>query len=182
MPEKKGLQTVIAFLLMVVMVVCSLFIGANKAWTKRWNEVNASRMPAEATLTLRTETAYNLLTVAGRYLPADNGAYAAVLADLSLMQDEDEWLSDRAEASCNFQEDAKKLLSVLAANAQVQNDSRDHMYVTLMLPQAVEQCANNAAFTAYDTAASSYNNSLNSFSGLLARMTGVEYAELFEVQ
>ncbi len=182
MSEKKGLQTVLAFVLMIVMVVCSLFIGAHKAWAKRWDEVNVSLAQAEEVLKLRTETAYNLLTVAGRYLPESDAGYAAVSGDLRQMQDTAEGLFERADASIRFQSDAQALLTALAKNAQVRSDSCDRMYVTLMLPQAVEQCANNAAFTAYDAAAGSYNSALNSFSGQLARITGIKYAELFEVQ
>lgn len=182
MPEKKGLKTVLAFVLMIVMVVCSLFIGAHKAWAKRWDEVNNSLAQAEEVLKLRTETAYNLLTVAGRYLTENDAGYAAVSADLKQMQSTSEELFARADASIRFQSDAQALLTTLAQSAQVQSDSRDRMYVTLMLPQAVEQCANNAAFAAYDAAAGSYNSALNSFSGLLARLTGIRYAELFEVQ
>ena len=42
-----------------------------------------------------------------------------------------------------------------------------------MLPQAVDMCLSSDSAVAYNEAAASYNERMHSFSGLLARWTGV---------
>ena len=37
--EKKGLDPRIAFVLMIIMIICALLIGANKAWKKNHSGV-----------------------------------------------------------------------------------------------------------------------------------------------
>ena len=177
--EKKSLDPRIALAIMIVMVCCALCIGANKAWKKNRVSVDAAYIAWEDNIQQRVETAYNLLTVAGRYLPATDAQVASVRNDLKTMESAD--TADQVSAGETFLTDAQSLLASLAANQAVQGDSRDTMYVTLMLPQAVEQCSNNAAMTAYNAAAQSYNDGLRSFSGLLARLTGIDYAPTLTV-
>lgn len=177
--EKKSLDPRIALAIMIVMICCALCIGANKAWKKNRVSVDAAYIAWEDNIQQRVETAYNLLTVAGRYLPATDAQVASVRNDLKTMESAD--TADRVSAGETFLTDAQSLLASLAANQAVQGDSRDTMYVTLMLPQAVEQCSNNAAMTAYNAAAQSYNDGLLSFSGLLARLTGIDYAPTLTV-
>lgn len=172
--EKKSLDPRIALTIMIVMVCCALCIGANKAWKKNRVSVDAAYIAWEDNLQQRVETAYNLLTVAGRYLPATDAQVSTVREALKAMESAD--ATSRANAGESFVTDAQALLSSLASNPSVQSDSRDNMYVTLMLPQAVEQCSNNAAKAAYNAAAQSYNDGLHSFSGLLARLTGIDFA------
>lgn len=174
--EKKSMDPRIALAIMIVMVCCALCIGANKAWKKNRVSVDAAYTVWEDNLQQRVETAYNLLTVAGRYLPSEDAQLTSVRSDLKTMESAD--TASRMSAGEAFLTDAQALLSSLAANPSVQSDSRDNMYVTLMLPQAVEQCSNNAAATAYNAAAQSYNDGLRSFSGLLARFTGIDYAPM----
>ena len=176
--EKKGLDPRIALALMVVMICCSLCIGANKAWKKNRAGVDAAYTVWQENLQQRVETAYNLLTVAGRYRGADDAAVAAVRADIKGMENDD--LDISAVAAQSFLTDAQALLSALAADSVVQNDARDRMYATLMLPQALEQCSNDAARAAYNTTAQRYNDGLRSFSGLLARLTGIGWAHTLE--
>ena len=78
-----------------------------------------------------------------------------------------------------FHDDAQALLQSLAQRQDVQADGRDNMYVTQMLPQAVDMCLSSDSAVAYNEAAASYNERMHSFSGLLARWTGVSYAALF---
>ena len=177
--EKKSLDPRIALAIMIVMICCALCIGANKVWKKNRVSVDAAYIAWEDNIQQRVETAYNLLIVAGRYLPATDAQVASVRNDLKTMESAD--TADRVSAGETFLTDAQSLLASLAANQAVQSDSRDTMYVTLMLPQAVEQCSNNAAMTAYNAAAQSYNDGLRSFSGLLARLTGIDYAPTLTV-
>ena len=175
--EKKSLDPRIAFALMVIMIICSLLIGANKAWKKNREGVDTSFAVWQENVQQRVETAYNLLTVAGRYVPADDAQYAGIQSDLNEMKSSAD-INRQAAAGQRFITDAKQLLQTLSGSAAVQNDARDKMYVELMLPQALEQCGNSAALNAYNTAAESFNSGLRSVSGLLARLTGVARAEL----
>lgn len=176
--EKKTLDPRVALAIMIVMICCALCIGANKAWKKNRSGVDTAYTVWQENIQQRVETAYNLLTVAGRYLSAEDAQVAAVRADLRAMENTGASadMDARADAAQAFPADAQALLSSLAASSAVQADARDTMYVTLMLPQAVEQCSNSAAFTAYNAAAESYNSGLRSFSGLLARLTGIDFA------
>ena len=177
--EKKSLDPRVALAIMIVMVCCALCIGANKAWKKNRVSVDAAYIAWEDNIQQRVETAYNLLTVAGRYLPAEDAQLASVRDDLKTMEAAD--MTDRDSAGETFLTDAQALLAKLASNQTVQSDSRDNMYVTLMLPQAVEQCSNSAAKAAYNAAAQSFNDGLHSFSGLLARLTGIDFAPTLTV-
>ena len=58
---------------------------------------------------------------------------------------------------------------------------RDGMYVSSMLPSAVTLCESRIqGFTYYNEAANDYNNGLHqSFSGWLARLTGLRDAVVF---
>ena len=180
--QKKELDPRIAFALMVVMVFCALCIGANKAWTKNRANVTASFSVLQENVQQRVETAYNLLTVAGRYLPAEDEGIVAVKQDLQAMEsgiNNESAIASVADAGEQFSLDAQALLTQLSNNSAVARDSRDSMYVSMMLPQAVEQCSNASALQAYNAAAESFNDGMHSFSGLLARLTGVDYAPVY---
>lgn len=179
--EKKSLDPRIAFALMVIMVCCALCIGANKAWKKNRSGVNASYTVWQENIQQRVETGYNVLTVALRYLPEQDTLVSAVRSDLNAMEDSASVMQKRAAAGASFIEDAQQLLAGLKTNAAVINDSRDSMYVNLMLPQALEQCGSDKALNDYNDAASSYNSAMHSFSGLLARLTGISFAETVEI-
>ena len=182
--EKKTLDPRIAFVLMVIMICCALCIGANKAWKKNRSGVDAGYAVWQENLEQRVETAYNILTVGGRYLAADDAMAAALREDISSMQisaSDAEAIQRKADASARFLTDGKALLAALASNPAVQNDSRDNMYVTMMLPQAMEQCGGDTALNAYNAAAESYNDGMRSFSGLLAKLTGVAKAPVIRI-
>jgi len=171
------LITVVCFVLMIVMIVAGLLNGAGKAYAKKYESVKNAWAGCNDAIQTRIETAYNLLTVAGRYMSKDAEAYAKVAGDLASMKEAgDKYTCVSAETFCT---DANALLKTLQANEAVQKDSRDSMYATQMLPQAVEQCAGSSAVSAYNTAAEAYNKSLHSFSGFLAGIAGAANAQLF---
>lgn len=181
--EKKTLDPRIAAAIMAIMVICALLIGAGKAWKKNRTGVDAGYALWQENVQQRVETAYNLLTVAGRHLSQDNSLLSSVRSDLSEMQKVSAQQNDddqRESASERFITDAQALLAALADSATVKVDSRDAMYVSLMLPQAIEQCSGSASLDAYNAAAESYNDGLHSFSGLLARLTGVKFAHVIQ--
>ena len=178
--EKKTLDYRIALALMVIMIIIALFNGASKAWKKNRAGVVVAYAQWQENVQQRVETAYNILTVAGRYMAVGDARVVSVKNDLNGMQASgyaDASANQQAAACENFIQDAAALLDALADEQQVQQDARDAMYVNLMLPQAVEQCSNTAALSAYNDAAQAYNAGLNSFSGFLARMIGIDYAQ-----
>ncbi len=182
--EKKGLDPRIAFVLMIIMIICALLIGANKAWKKNHSGVDAGFEGWKESVALRCETAYNLLTVADRYVSRDNTQVISVRNDLQQMEETADimHMSECAVACNSFLTSAQQLLDSLKQDPAVIQDPRDSMYVSLMFPQAMEQCANNTALTVYNDAARTYNNGLHSFSGLLARLTGLGFAEVVSIE
>lgn len=175
--NKKSLHPALACVLMVLMLCCALLIGANKAWTKEKQPLQEYQKALVESLQTRVETAYNLLTVAGRYVDGADAQYAAVQADLRSM--ETGMTSFCCVPAQQFCTDAQALLKTLAQRADVQADGRDNMYVTQMLPQAVDMCLSSDATVAYNNVAQAFNSRMASFSGLLAKWTGVESAPLF---
>lgn len=179
--ERKSLDPRIAFALMVIMICCALCIGANKAWRKNRAGVEASLAAWQESVAQRMETAYNILTVGGRYLASSDALMIALREDISGMQSAGssaEELQRQADASARFLTDGAAALAALAADSRVRSDARDTMYATLMLPQALEQCQNDAALSDYNSTAKSYNEDMRCFSGLLARLTGVSKAPI----
>lgn len=177
--EKKSLDPRIAFCIMIVMICIALCIGARKAWIEKRVVVDTAYAEWQENVEQRVETGYNLLTVAGRYLSSDDTLIAALKNDVALMETATKGIADGVEAAAasqQFVKDANALLSALSSNSAVMADSRDNMYVSSMLPQAVEQSGRDAAQQAYNTTAESFNKGMRSFSGFLAHLTGVEYA------
>lgn len=180
MAEKKGLHPAIACAIMCVMLACALCMGANRGWTKERKSLDGEVSALNAALSARAETAYNLLTVAARHMDESDARLAQLRGDIKLLENASAPLAERAAASARYQPACKEILSALAALPGVQSDSRDVMYVIQMLPQAVEQCASQGAQQAYNEAAEAYNARMRkSFSGLLARLTGVDFAPSF---
>lgn len=178
MTAKKGLHPAIAFVLMLLMLCCALLYGANRHWTGERAIVEAEATGALLAIDVRVETAHNLLTVAYRHLPKDDALCASVSGSLAVMKNTALPLAQRAAACEDFIRHAETLLSALAQKESVMGDSRDHMYATLMLPQAVETCEDYSALATYDHYAAEFNDGLyGSFSGLLARISGVDAAE-----
>ena len=177
--EKKSLDPRIAFCLMIIMICIALCIGARKAWIEKRIVVDTAYAEWQENVEQRVETGYNLLTVAGRYLSQDDTLVAALKNDITQMETATKGNADgidAAAASQQFVKDANALLSAMSSNSAVMADSRDNMYVSSMLPQAVEQSGRDAAQQAYNTTAESFNKGMRSFSGFLAHLTGVEYA------
>lgn len=177
MKERKGLHPAIAFLLMLVMLCCSLLYGAHKHW--RDEQVNMIRQTQalEAELSVRAETAHNLLTVAYRHLPKDDALCVAVKESAEALKDTALPLGERMTACTLLTEKAQLLLSAVSSLDSVQADSREQTYAALILPQAVEQFDDTTAFSAYEAAVNAYNTELKgSFSGVLAKVLGYRTA------
>ena len=177
--EKKSLDPRIAFCIMIIMICIALCIGARKAWIEKRIVVDTAYAEWQDNIEQRIETGYNLLTVAGRYLSQEDPLVTALKNDITSMETATKSSSDGIEAAAAsqaFVKDANALLSIMSTDSAVISDSRDNMYVSSMLPQAVEQSGRDAALQAYNTTAESFNKGMHSFSGFLAHLTGIDYA------
>lgn len=178
-PGKKAfrLGLVPAILLTAGMVSLALLWGAHQGWQQELGQVKRSLGQVEERLSLRKQAGANLLVVAKRHLPAEE-------ALLSKLQGEVEALGSKASlvartsAAANMQQTATQLFEALQQVPGLQQDSRDSMYVNQLLPQQLEQSAPSGWHDEYSLQAHSYNQRLQgSFSGWLARLTGVRQAE-----
>lgn len=177
MKERKGLHPAIAFTLMLLMLCGALLNGAHQHWRGEWATIEVEAWSLQEAMDVRVETAHNLLTVAQRHLPKDDALCASVISDRDAMQNTSLPLAERIAAAYRFTDDAKALLTALSQNASVIADDRDHMYATLVLPQAVEKLEETSAFTTYDYYAEEYNKGLGStVSGVLAQLIGYQKA------
>ncbi|MBQ4552165.1 MAG: TPM domain-containing protein [Clostridia bacterium] len=177
MKERKGLHPAIAFVLMILMVCAALFNGAHRHWQEEKAVLLKETQALEAAMNLRAETAQNLLSIARRHLAPEHALCQSVASERAKIGNAALPMAERTAALAQWTQDAKTLLQELALLPSLQQDSRDQMYVQLMLPQAVEQCEENVTFTAYDQAAEKYNTGLGgSFRGVLAHLIGYEKA------
>ncbi len=175
---QRKFSSVFAAIIMVVLLALAVGWGAQKGWTHEREAVEKTLVSLENMLAARAEVAANVLTVAKRHLPETDAGVLALAADRAALQSGS--LAERAAANERLTEDARALLTALAALGSVQSDERDSMYVGQMLPQALEQSLERTAQAQYNQEARSYNERFaRGLSGALARLMGVKEAEEF---
>ncbi len=168
-----------AFFLMILMVAVSVVIGAYRGWNEERAMVKETRAGLEEMLQARVESAYNVLTVAGRHLPQDQEAVLRLRAARGMLEGRAS-LSEKAAANEELTQAAQDVLSLLVQAESVQNDSRDKMYAESYLPQMLAQSEEKTAGAQYNIAAAQFNERLNaSFSGKIAALLGIDMAEEF---
>lgn len=176
---RKASLSLLGMLLLILMVALALFIGAYKGYRQEKEQVESALGSLETVFASRVETGNNLLTVARRHLPEGDELLSSVTRDVQMLTSQAP-LPQRAEANLRLEKDGRSLLGALENNPSVQADSRDLGYVTGLLPQALEQSAQWADAGKYNEAAGAFNKRLSgTFSGFLARITGVSEALLF---
>lgn len=176
------LKTGTAFLIMVVLLVFSIGFGAYRGWNTERALVNETYAGLETMLHTRVESAYNVLTVAGRHLEAGDALMQQVAKDRDTLEGKKS-LKEKAAANEHLTADAAALLQKLSEMESVQRDSRDAMYVSSYLPQMLAESESLTAKANYNTAAREFNASLNrSVSGWIARLMGIGPAEEFTAQ
>ena len=178
MAAKRELKPGIAFAMMLVMVCCALINGSYRHWSERCDAAEMYFDTVDQQIDLSIRTAYNLRTVASRHPAVGENTLSSLDTVISQMSDTEAELSYRVRMCDNFVQMAKPILSAMAVLNTVTDDSRDYMYVSQMLPQAVEECEKREAFERYDQYAMSFNEELGStFTGLFARIAGVDALE-----
>ena len=176
------LKTGTAAVILVLLVVFAIGFGAYRGWSTERALVNDTYAGLESMLRTRVESAYNVLTVAGRHMDRESELLRAVTEDREILSGRQS-LKEKAAANEKLTRDAAALLQALAALPSVQQDSRDKMYVESFLPQMLAESESLTAKANYNTAAKEFNDSLKgSFSGWLARLMNIGPAEEFTVQ
>ena len=173
------LRTGYAVVLVIVLVVFAVGFGAYRGWSQERQKVEETYAGLESMLHTRVESAYNLLAVARRHLEESDEAVKRVIRDRDILEGSGA-LRGKAEANEALTKDAQALLDRLAQLDSVKNDSRDQMYVSSYLPQMMEQSEEKTAGANYNQAAVEFNRKMDStFSGLLARIMGIQHAQQF---
>lgn len=179
--QKKS-HSLFVVLLMIGMIIGAVCWGAVKNWSHERSVVESKSVSLTAMLEARVEVAYNILTVAKRHMTSDNALIKAVEKDRNVLEG-DGTLREKAIANERFTGNASALLSALEAVESVKNDSRDSMYVSQLLLQALIQSQERTAQAEYNQAASDFNDRLDSsFSGKLARFLGTSRSEEFIIE
>ncbi|MHC1785669.1 MAG: hypothetical protein AB9880_01205 [Christensenellales bacterium] len=169
----------LAFLLMICMMASAILWGAHKGWSAQRLQVDEALDSLRDMLGTRSEVIANILTVASRHLPKDDEQLSQMRLDRDLLTGRLD-LPGKAAANERLGRNAEAVLSRLAADPAVQGDARDNLYVTQMLPQALDQSQSLVQEAAYNTQAADFNQRLlSSFSGALARFLGIQPAQQF---
>ncbi len=178
----KKSSALIALVLMLCLIAASLAWGAHRGWTQERKQVDSTMGALLLVLDARSEVGANIVTVARRHLQSGDPQLQALRQDIQVLS-EDGSLAQKAQANGRFDENARAVLTALAALPSVQDDARDLQYVTQMLPQALEQSERLAEQAAYNQAATDFNQGLTgSFSGRIAQLLGITRAELITQQ
>lgn len=170
---------VLSTVLLFIMLAAAVLWGAYRGWQQERTQVEQSIQGLHEMLSARREVAHNVLTVADRHLPKDDALVAALRQDTQAMARRNT-LSQSAALNARVERQAREVLQALSQLTTVREDDRDLMYVSAMLPQALEQTAKLTEQAAYNQLAEDYNTrKARSLSGRLAGMLGVQDAELF---
>ena len=173
------LRACAAFFLMILMVLFGVVFGAYRGWNEERAMVEETWAGLESMLQARVESAYNVLTVAGRHLPQDHEAVVRLRNARDTLEGENS-LSEKAAANEELTRAAKDVLALLVETPSVQQDSRDRMYAESYLPQMLAQSEEKTAGAQYNIAAAQFNERLSaSLSGKIASLLGIEMAEEF---
>lgn len=172
-------RLVLALLAMLVMMAAAFGIGAYKGFYAEKVQVELALSSLSDLMATRIEMGQNLLVVARRHLETKDSLLAQVQQDLAALDDYDS-LDAMDQANQNLSLHSKELLAKLEGLQSVKNDQRDLGYVTGLLPRGFELSAKWADASSYNEAARAFNQRLTgTIGGRLARVLGVEQAELF---
>lgn len=175
----KRSTAVLSTVLMIALIVSAVLWGAYKGWRDERVQVEQSVAGLQEMLSVRREVAYNVLSVANRHLPEDDESVTSLRQDTDALGRRST-LTERAALNAKVERDATLVLEKLASLESVKADDRDLMYVSALLPQALEQSAKLTEQAAYNQMAEDYNHrKQRSLSGRLAGLLGIADAEVF---
>ena len=171
---------IFSVILCVMLVAFAFVYGALHGWQQDYSQVESTYASLQQQLNTRVETACNIMTVARRHLNADDSALLA-LKDARDVLSSAASLEKKADANEMLTLYAEQVLTALSALDTVQNDARDNMYVSTMLPQMLRESAAYTTQSAYNTAAAGFNARFekNVISSFIARLFGMDTFEVF---
>lgn len=173
-------RAVLAFLAMLVMLAAAFAIGSYRGYLNEKLNVEMASGSLDEVLDARIEMGNNLLTVASRHVSQDDPLLVSIQKQLHALKGEGS-ISEKSAANEVLGQDGKALLTQLESLPSVQNDARDLRYVTGLLPRGFEQSEQWADAQNYNAAAAAFNDRLNgTINGYVARLLGIQPAELFE--
>ena len=172
---KNTLTTILCILCAVALAAGAVCLGAYRGWSRERDEalhtVSADGELASA-LEERAMDAANLIVVASRHLPADDGDLAALREVRAVLTDASATAADKTRADAQLTALAEKLAASLPLLDSVQASARDQVYIST-LTRTLAQGTDSAA--AYAAAAQRFNDRLaSSLTGRLAMLLGVE--------
>lgn len=179
---KETVSTAFIVLLSAVLVLFGIFYGAYHGWSNEYEQVQAA---FEADNGLNTELAYrgnnaaNLKTVALRHIAKDEAALVEIENARNKLMDTQLPLSQRYQANIAMEDSMQKLMAKLRSIESVKQSERDLAYLNMIEMDMANLAKDSAAN--YNQLAKEYNSMLaNAPSGLLARILGVRFADVFE--
>ena len=177
-------EKIISWVLLVVMIIGALLFGAYRGWTGEYADVTKAAASLREAYTARMETAYNVLTVAKRHLPAGSERIAAVSGDHAAFSGRQASLADLHRASEKLTADAAEVSTELRGQESLQADERDSMYASQLLPQMLDSTENlvRAEEKVYSEMTGDYNARFDKYriSSFLAGLFGVSRAETLD--
>lgn len=178
----KKIHAVFAFIIMLVLLSVAVMWGAYAGWSAERSQVESSMDTLYEMLGARQEIGNNILTVAQRHLQKEDALLRSLREDIAELGKSSDF-ETLAAVNVRFEQDARALLKRMGELPSLKADERDSMYAMQMLPQALEQSARMTEQADYNLQAEEFNRSMNSrFSGKLARMLGIDYAQQFITQ
>ena len=122
----------------------------------------------------------NLCVVARRHLEASHPDVLALETAARTLQQEDAQLAGQAQADQALEEAVETLSRQLKETASFQQSERDQKYLDMLLAD-LSRLSSSTAVTAYNRAASAFNQKLSSpVTGAAAALMGIKVCPLFE--
>jgi hypothetical protein len=173
----------IAVCAMVVLIFLSALLGAarslipmrNTAQETFYAGVDGDGLGINNDLNSRAELAYNLVTVARRYVDSDTSEITAVLAARDALIDADS-IGEKYRANAKLTEATGDLIEAMAAYPLSDTDARYRSTISTDLRSRNEIISHDS----YNAQAQEFNQTLAAFpASLFGRLVGVKSLELF---
>ncbi len=173
-----------AFVAMLVMIIAGTLIGSHNTLAGMREEgaavfvagIKGDGIGIQGDLSERDAAAYNMVTIARKYLPEDNAVIQQVIkarADLAAADS----VAEKAKADKALESAVKDLHQVLAA---AKLSAQDEKYPQRIYTEFRSR-GDTISHDPYNQVAADFNKKLSAFpAGLLGGLTGVKPLELFQ--
>ncbi|WP_426350004.1 LemA family protein [Alloiococcus sp. CFN-8] len=175
----------IAIAVMLLMIAISIPFGGYRSLNKLYNQVNRAfyqgvdgdGLGIENDLNNRIDNSYNLVTIAKKYIDADNAVIENTLdARDSLVNSKS--ISDKYKANLRLTEAVEELYTALGAE-ELKLTDQDKSYRRSLYSNLTSR-NDTISHDGYNDKAAEFNNILEGFpASLISRVVGINKAELF---